>query len=331
MTRLRVMSGLHKGAATTLTQSVCTFSRLGAGALPPGPPSQPLLFVDWDGPPATLEKSASAEGGYILRDAPSGSERSCLIGETFEAGGIRFTLEERGAGKKSAKPERRRSSAMAPASSGALALGAVMALGLITAGVQFASKMAGPAAEVHVRAQAQAQLDPVAIQASLAAGGYPDLSVRQEGDELVVSGLVRSTEEDRSVRELLSGMDAKDAQNAWHVASHVAATIESAIALPGISVAYQGAGRFLISGATDAPDKVAAVVRQLQSDLAGQGVQTIDMDVTKKQTLRAVSSRISAGPFGYAQLTDGTKTFTPQEEPGRAKNRPTEGAHDDPL
>jgi type III secretion protein D len=138
--------------------------------------------------------------------------------------------------------------------------------------------------------------------------GVPGLTVRVEGDGVLVEGLVATPNDCAMVRAALSGLPAGAVHHRYAAASDVAQSIAEALSAPGIRVTYAGAGEFHVDGAAVGADGLQTAADRLVNDLAPL-VRTIRVAVTDlppPQRTPAGAMLHIAG-MEYVQTRDGTK------------------------
>ena len=321
MKALRVVHGLHAGAWITLTPgSYCIGS--GPGDPPPATRSAtaraeagavPIQLYDWTGPPLRLQVDAE---GRITAEGPEGAaawpdfqprrhgEVVLCTGDADAAwpddASLMAALHAAdGAGGRRALAGWLRSWG---------ARGLVVGAGLLVAvgalyGQSGGGGQASPAPQPALGAQW--------LSRNLAARGLDELQVRQDRSEVLLSGLVHDARQGQAVRLAVADAERQTGvavNQSWEVADVIAATIESALRVPGLHASYLGAGRFAVSGTVPDPVQVLEAAPQLRKDL-GANVRAIEFELARIRTTAAFSAAVAADALHYSERPDGAKVF----------------------
>lgn len=173
---------------------------------------------------------------------------------------------------------------------------------------------AGRTSQAAGRSQARATLADV--QQALAQLHQPDLTVAQQADGFVVTGIASNAADARTALQALAGK-----RVSWNVkpGDEIAGALAESLHEPNVQVRYVGARHFEVSGTARRPATVRDVVERFRADI-GPLVAGIDVNVTRTDDLGVagdVDSALSADGVKYVESSDGTKNFV-ADMPGNA-------------
>ena len=319
MKALRVVHGLHAGAWLTLSPGRYRIGNTDDAASV-GQPGQaraesnavPIRLYDWTGPPLLLRVDAQ---GRITADQPDGPapwpdlqprRRGEVVLCTGDADGswpsdarLMAMLRPAGIGGGLALAGWARSWGARAVVVGA---GLLVAVGALY-GQSGGGGQVSPAPQPAVAAQS--------LSRNLAGRGLDELQVRQDHSDVVLSGLVHDARQGQAVRLAVADVERQTGivvMQTWEVADVIAATIESALRVPGLHAAYLGAGRFAVSGTVPEPVQVLEAAPQLRKDL-GANVRAIEFELSRIRTSAAFSAAVAADALHYSERPDGAKVF----------------------
>jgi type III secretion protein D len=160
------------------------------------------------------------------------------------------------------------------------------------------------------RVQGAASSPLVQVRAMLRNGGYPGVKAAVEAESVVVSGLVRSSQERQALAASLALIKGQNIIHRYAVESEIEAAIVDAVALPGIKVRHLGHGQFEIDG--EIPDEARKRInlQRLKNDL-GTVVTALTFKAPAEATEddKEFRSMQSNQGFQIRLATDGVKYF----------------------
>jgi len=196
--------------------------------------------------------------------------------------------------------ERSRQRKLVGAVLGCAMLGAVVVIGsvLITTVVSRAAlpRDSGDLAQRVNRALAQAHMS--------------ELHARPHGNNVIVSGMVPTTEDDATVRRVLTQLSSTAIKRQYDIAQNDARDIEDALGAQQVHVAYAGQGAFNITGKVANPADVETVLTRIRHDLS-TNVKELRMQLTQSNDSAppppSFSELMSSDDVRYATTPDGVK------------------------
>lgn len=196
--------------------------------------------------------------------------------------------------------ERSRQRKLVGAVLGCAMLGAVVVIGsvLITTVVSRAAlpRDSGDLAQRVNRALAQAHMS--------------ELHARPHGNNVIVSGMVPTTEDDATVRRVLTQLSSTAIKRQYDIAQNDARDIEDALGAQQVHVAYAGQGAFNITGKVANPADVQAALTRIRHDLS-TNVKELRMQLTQSNDAAppppSFSELMSSDDVRYATTPDGVK------------------------
>ncbi|MFM0315442.1 secretion protein [Paraburkholderia nemoris] len=196
--------------------------------------------------------------------------------------------------------ERSRQRKLVGAVLGCAMLGAVVVIGsvLITTVVSRAAlpRDSGDLAQRVNRALAQAHMG--------------ELHARPHGNNVIVSGMVPTPEDDATVRRVLTQLSSTAIKRQYDIAQNDARDIEDALGAQRVHVAYAGQGAFDITGKVADPANVEAALTRIRHDLSAN-VKELRMQLTQSNDSAppppSFSELMSSDDVRYAETPDGIK------------------------
>jgi type III secretion protein D len=145
-----------------------------------------------------------------------------------------------------------------------------------------------------------------AVRARLAELQDRELSATLANGRVQVSGMVATSGDELDVRRALATVDGPAVETHLSVARTVADDLRTAAGDPGVAVRYAGRGVFEVSGQTDDPARVRAVLSSAANDYRG-AIGSLHFDLHEKGAMRNIESLIDTGNLKYIEFPDGTK------------------------
>jgi len=180
-----------------------------------------------------------------------------------------------------------------------------LSVAVLAVGAAFVTVVSGSS-----RAASQVDQPSVLVRAQNAIEriGVPGLTVRVDGDGVLVEGLVATPNECAMVRAALSDLPPGAVRHRYAAASEVAQSIAEALSAPGIRVAHVAGGEFLVDGAAVGADGLQTAADRLVNDLAPL-VRTIRVAVTDLPPPQRAptGAMLHVAGMEYVQTRDGTK------------------------
>jgi len=161
----------------------------------------------------------------------------------------------------------------------------------------------------------------------------PDLHPSQQGDQILVAGIVPTANDAYTTTEALRQVPGAAIETQITAADTVVDDLHSSLGEPGLTVSYLGGGRFCIAGVTNNIDHVQSAVESVRADY-GSVIKRVTFDVkTLGATVDNVSSTLSAGSIQYVELEDGTRKFATvnQAAPGTPSDASTASSNSTEL
>ncbi|WP_175865844.1 secretion protein [Burkholderia cepacia] len=161
------------------------------------------------------------------------------------------------------------------------------------------------------------------VNRALANAHLDELHAARDGGDgaprAVVTGMVRSVNDDHVARQLLEHMKPGVVVRRYRVADEVARGIRDAVDVDGVQVAYDGRGVFTVSGAVADRQRVENALTRIRGDF-DKSVTQIRVALTDinlpapapKQG--AFTALLSSGDVRYAETPDGVKHIYPVPE-----------------
>lgn len=148
------------------------------------------------------------------------------------------------------------------------------------------------------------------VNIALKAAHMNELHARTQGNNVVVSGMVPTTEDDAAVRKTLARFSPKAIQRRYDIAQNDASDIEDALGMQGIHVTYAGNGAFDITGKAATPADVDAALVRIRRDLS-TNVKQLRVQVAQSSDgappSQSFSELMSSDDVRYAETPDGVK------------------------
>jgi type III secretion protein D len=202
-----------------------------------------------------------------------------------------------------------------------LALGACVLLGAIALGGML----------TFVMQQARANQPPsdvvIAQRANraFAEAGLTELHAVPDGHGgTLVTGMVTSQSEDYIVRQMLAKFAPNAATRQYGIAEETARSINEALAINGTEVAYQGNGKFMVTGTVASASAVNEALARVRGDL-DKSVKQVEVKVVAraddKPAVPAMppsgtySVLVSSGRVQYVETPDGVKHIYTSGDP----------------
>ncbi|KVC10301.1 hypothetical protein WI68_04515 [Burkholderia cepacia] len=138
-----------------------------------------------------------------------------------------------------------------------------------------------------------------------------DLTVTQQPDGFVVTGIVSNTANARTVRAALRALAGNRLDWSARTGDEISNALAESLHEPNVQVRYVGQRRLEVSGTARRPASVQDVVDRFRSDI-GPLVSSIDVNVDRTDDLIVagnVDSALSSDTVKYVETSDGTKNF----------------------
>lgn len=324
MKQLRILTGAHAGAQI----------RLVPGEYRIGPDdAADICVTDWDDRAIVLSLDA---GGVLRWHQAPGDEAEATVTLVPDLIPIPFGDVVLAAGPEDdswpsdvdllrmlwIKPEAPAASASAAPGPRKRRIAAPLTAALIGAGMVGALLITGAALFVGAPREADAMPDPRTLTARIAAelhsAGIDGLDVAPRGAAVVVTGMVGNAAEDVAARAVFARVapDQSHVLRHYDVAEEDCRSLKEALGIPGVQVAYSGAGAFEVGGTVPSLATFEAALAHAKTDL-DQNVKRIDVKVTEAaHTLPQAqySEVISIAGVRYVETPDGVKHLYPQAE-----------------
>ncbi|MEK8029345.1 hypothetical protein AACH06_00815 [Ideonella sp. DXS29W] len=158
--------------------------------------------------------------------------------------------------------------------------------------------------------------------------GLPGLTVRVDGEGVLVEGLVASPNECAMVRAALADLPASLVRHRYAAASDVAQSIAEALGAPGIRVSHAGAGQFVVEGAAVGAEGMQTAADRLVNDLAPL-VRRIRVDVADLPPPQRTptGAMLQVAGVEYVQTRDGVKHISLSAAPLLELKDSFDGSH----
>jgi len=178
-------------------------------------------------------------------------------------------------------------------------LGAIIVIGSVL--ITMAVSRAAPHDPVNVAQR---------VNDELASAHMKELHARVQGSRVVVTGIVPTTDDDVTVRNLLARVAPNAVVRQYDVAQIDVRNLEESLDTPGLQVKYAGQGIFDIQGAVSNPRDIDARLTRMRHDLSSN-IKQLRVQVTQTQDStpmpEAFSELMNAEGVRYAQTPDGVK------------------------
>ncbi|KVL13717.1 hypothetical protein WS95_04215 [Burkholderia sp. MSMB1826] len=138
-----------------------------------------------------------------------------------------------------------------------------------------------------------------------------DLTVTQQPDGFVVTGIVSNTANARTLHAALRALAVNRLDWSVRTGDEIANALAESLHEPNVQVRYVGQRRLEVSGAARRPASVRDVVDRFRSDI-GPLVSNINVSVDRTDDLIVagnVDSALSSDTVKYVETSDGTKNF----------------------
>lgn len=177
--------------------------------------------------------------------------------------------------------------------------------GLMTAGVMLAGSQPTEAANVKFDAGALSKQ----VAEALRRAGLADLTAAPRGNNVVVRGMVATTDESDAARKIMDGLARGKTLREYDVAQQDVVNIQQSLGDLGARVEYRGKGVFHVSGTVPSLKKFHHMLANVKPDLDAN-VKRLDVDVKEaRSTISDVryAEVVSVGNLRYIETPDGTK------------------------
>ncbi|TAM48942.1 MAG: secretion protein [Paraburkholderia sp.] len=148
------------------------------------------------------------------------------------------------------------------------------------------------------------------VNRALTQAHMSELHAWPHGNNVIVSGMVPTTEDDATVRRLLTQLSSTAIKRQYDIAQNDARDIEDAIGAQQVHVAYGGQGAFNITGKVVNPADVEAALTRIRHDLS-TNVKALRMQLTQSDEAAppppSFSELMSSDDVRYATTPDGVK------------------------
>jgi type III secretion protein D len=187
-------------------------------------------------------------------------------------------------------------------------LSAFVGTALMTAGLGAAVARLGHGTEQQADGKPIVEPLKTRIERALAGSAIGGLEVIQQGDGVIVRGLLREPSDADSLRMRLSAFRGERVVHAYAAATEVAQSIAEALGQPGLRVSHLGEGRFSVIGETDDLARLRESAAGVATDLAPL-VRRIEVAATQAPPSghAPLSAALSAEGLQYVQTRDGVK------------------------
>lgn len=188
-----------------------------------------------------------------------------------------------------------------------LAAAALCGVAILMASGQDSSAAAMRSPQALKRNQEQASFAQAITRLKLA-----DVRIVHDGDSMVVTGIVRTTNDKSRVAGVLTRYQNLGVSSRLTVAQDIAEQLQSSLGEPEVQVTYGGDGTFRVAGAARDVQSVQQRAERARADF-GASIRRIVFDL-KERTMAdtSVSSMLATESLSYVQLADGTKSFADQ-------------------
>lgn len=312
MKQLRILTGQHAGARINLTP---TRHHLGADD------AADIQLLDWTADPVVIdagddgmiriatEGPDAAEHGDVLQDFAPRRFGDVVLCAGPAAGAwpadadiiARLSLPAAPAPASSvAKPRALWPRVTFAALGTALMTAALGAAVLPRSPVQAARLPVSPAAAPEaLRARVERALEGTSVE------GY---EVLDQGDGVVVRGLLRQPSDADALRQRLAAFQGERVVQSFAPATEVAQSIADALGQPGLRISHQGNGYFVVKGEVPDLPTLRQTASRVATDLAPL-VRSIEVAATQRPAKGqpAVSALMETDGLQYMQTRDGVK------------------------
>lgn len=148
------------------------------------------------------------------------------------------------------------------------------------------------------------------VNHALAQAHMGELHARAHDGKVIVSGMVPSTDDDATVRKVLSRLSSTAIKRQYDIARNDARDIEDALGVPNVHVAYAGQGAFDISGKVANPAAIEAALTRIRHDLS-PNVKQLRVQLAQSDDAAppppSFSELMSSDDVRYAETPDGVK------------------------
>ena len=321
MKTLRVLTGIHAGAALALTPGA---HRIGTDD------DADIRLTDWQGADATLDvdttgvvRIARAQPDDAEADDAANDEAGDVLlvdfvpmqfGETVLCIGpddvawpsdvdllstlLASPVKSQLASYQRQQRQRRQLIAVAAC----VVLGGVIVAGALLGMTQLSRAAFPPSADDRTLRVTQA----------LAASHVTGLHAQALGNAVVVTGMVSTTNDDTAVRAILDRVSPEGVERRYDVAQDDVRSIQDSLGIPGARVAYAGNGQFTITGKVADTHQLEAAVARVRADfdsnVKGLAIQAEQTSVaTADAPPTTYSEMVSSDDVRYAETPDGVK------------------------
>ena len=178
-------------------------------------------------------------------------------------------------------------------------LGAIIVIGSVL--ITMAVSRAAPHDPVNIAQR---------VNDELASAHMRELHARVQGARVVVTGIVPTTDDDVTVRNLLSRVAPNAVVRQYDVAQIDVRNLEESLDTPGLQVKYAGQGIFDIQGEVSNPRDINTRLTRMRHDLS-PNIKQLRVQVAQSQDStpvpEAFSELMNAEGVRYAQTPDGVK------------------------